>query len=24
VMNQMELGVLPHERCQSLVRALYS
>jgi len=24
VMNQMELGVLPHERCQFLVRALYS
>ena len=24
VMNQMELGVLPHERCQSLVRALFS
>lgn len=24
VMNQMELGVLPHERCQALVRALYS
>ncbi len=24
VMNQMELGVLPHDRCQSLVRALYS
>jgi CubicO group peptidase (beta-lactamase class C family) len=23
VMNQMELGVLPNERCQSLVRALY-
>jgi CubicO group peptidase (beta-lactamase class C family) len=23
VMNQMELGVLPRERCQSLVRALY-
>lgn len=24
VMNQMELGVLPHERCQSLVGELYS
>jgi CubicO group peptidase (beta-lactamase class C family) len=24
VMNQMELGVLPHDRCQSLVKALYS
>lgn len=24
VMNQMELGVLPHERCQALVHALYS
>jgi CubicO group peptidase (beta-lactamase class C family) len=24
VINQMEPGVLPHERCQSLVRALYS
>ena len=24
VMNHMELGVLPHERCQSLVRALFS
>jgi len=24
VMNQMELGVLPHDRCQSLVRALFS
>lgn len=24
VINQMELGVLPHERCQALVRALYS
>jgi CubicO group peptidase (beta-lactamase class C family) len=24
VMNQMEMGVLPHERCQALVRALYA
>jgi CubicO group peptidase (beta-lactamase class C family) len=24
VINQMELGVLPHERCFSIVRALYS
>jgi len=24
VMNQMELGVLPHERCQRLVHAVYS
>jgi CubicO group peptidase (beta-lactamase class C family) len=23
VMNQMESGVLPHERCTSLVRAFY-